>query len=82
MCARCQPNKSWIDQGRKFNNNYIHKSQPNKWWNDQGSEYHNNLMQKWEDNNILMYSTHNEGKPISAEGFRRTMLHLEEQLHL
>ena len=46
MCARCQPNKSWIDQGRKFYNNYIHKSQPNKLWVDQGSEYHNNLMQK------------------------------------
>ena len=34
---------------------------PNKWWFDQGKELYNKFMQKWLDNNdILMYSTHNE----------------------
>ena len=36
---------------------------PNKLWFDQGSEFYNKLMQEWLNNNdILMYSTHNEGK--------------------
>ena len=31
-------------------------------------------MQEWLDNNdILMYSTHNEGKPVSAERFLKTL---------
>ena len=35
---------------------------PNKLWVDQGREFYNNLMQEWLGNNdILMYSTHNEG---------------------
>ena len=35
---------------------------PNKLWVDQEKEFHNKLMQEWLDNNdILMYSTHNEG---------------------
>ena len=35
----------------------------NKLWTDQGIEFYNKLMQEWLDNNdILMYSTHNEGK--------------------
>ena len=38
-----------------------HKS--NKLWVDQGRESYNKLMQEWlENNNILMYSTYNEGK--------------------
>ena len=38
-----------------------HKS--NKLWVDQGRESYNKLMQEWlENNNILMYSTNNEGK--------------------
>ena len=35
---------------------------PNKFWVDQGREFYNKLMKEWLDNNdILMYSTHNEG---------------------
>ena len=40
-----------------------------KLWFDQGREFYNNLMQEWLDNNILMYSTHNEGKSVIAETF-------------
>ena len=36
---------------------------PNKLWVDQGREFYNKLMQEWlDDNDILMYPTHNEGK--------------------
>ena len=39
---------------------------PNKLWVDQGRELYNKLMQKWLYNNdILMDSTHNEGKSVS-----------------
>ena len=35
----------------------------NKIWVDQGGEFYNSFIQNWlEDNDILMYSTHNEGK--------------------
>ena len=36
---------------------------PNKLWSDRGREFSNKLMQKWlHKDDILMYSTHNEGK--------------------
>ena len=41
---------------------------PSKLSADQGKEFYNNFMQKWLDNNdILMYSTHNGGKSVVAE---------------
>ena len=47
---------------------------PNKLWVDQGREFYNKLMQEWLDNNnILMYSTHNEGKSVMAERFIKTL---------
>ena len=46
------------------------KRKPNKLWVDQGREFYNSLIQKWlEDNNVLMYSTHNERKSVVAESF-------------
>ena len=34
----------------------------NKIWVDKGSEFHNASFKKWlQDNDIVMYSTHNEG---------------------
>ena len=46
------------------------KRKPNKIWVDQGSEFYNNKFKKWlSDNNIIMYSTYNEGKPVVAERF-------------
>ena len=43
---------------------------PNKIWVDKGSEFYNNSFKKWlKDNDIAMYSTHNEGKSVIAERF-------------
>ena len=50
------------------------KRKPNKTWTDQGSESSNTHLKKWlKDNNIQMYSTHNEGKSVVAERFIRTL---------
>ena len=47
---------------------------PNKIWADKGSEFYNAYFKKWlRDNNIVMYSTHNEGKSVVAEQFIRTL---------
>ena len=46
---------------------------PNKIWVDKGSEFYNNSFKKWlKDNDIEMYSIHNEGKSVVAERFIRT----------
>ena len=40
----------------------------------QGSEFYNTYFIKWlRDNDISMYSTDNEGKPVVAERFIRTL---------
>ena len=47
---------------------------PNKIWVDKWSEFHNAYFKKWlRDNDIVMYSTHNEGKSVVAERFIRTL---------
>ena len=47
---------------------------PNKIWVDKGSEFYNNYFKKWlKDNDIEMYSIHNEGKSVVAERFIRTL---------
>ena len=47
---------------------------PNKIWVDKGPEFYNAYFKKWlRDNNIVMYSTYNEGKSIVAERFIRTL---------
>ena len=54
----------------------LNKSQrkPNKIWVDKGSEFYNRSMKSWlENNDIEMYSTHNEGKSVFAERFIRTI---------
>ena len=46
----------------------------NKIWVDKGSEFFNASFKKWlQDNDIVMYSTHNEGKSVVAERFIRTL---------
>ena len=41
---------------------------------DKGSEFYNNSFKEWlQDNDIAMYSTHNEGKSLVAERFIRTL---------
>ena len=47
---------------------------PNKIWVDKGSEFYNNSFKKWlQDNDIVMYSTNNEGKSVIVERFIRTL---------
>ena len=47
---------------------------PNKKWVVKGSEFYNAYFKKWlRDNDIVMYSTHNEGKSVAAEQFIRTL---------
>ena len=47
---------------------------PNKIWVDKGSEFYNAYFKKWlRDNDIVMYTTHNEGKSVVAERFIRTL---------
>ena len=45
---------------------------PNKIWADKGSEFYNNFFRKWlKDNDIEVYSIHNQGKSAVAERFIR-----------
>ena len=47
---------------------------PNKICVDQGSEFYNQDFKKWlSDNDIIMYSTYNEGKSVVVERFIRTL---------
>ena len=57
-------------------NKIIKKSnrKPNKIWVDQGSDFYNRVFKKsLSDNDIIMYSTYNEGKSVVAERFIRTL---------
>ena len=50
------------------------KRKPNKIWVSKGSEFCNSSFKKWlKDNDIEMYSTNNEGQPVVAERFIRTL---------
>ena len=47
---------------------------PNKIWVDQGSEFYNSDFKKLlKSNNIIMYSTYNEGKSVVVERFIKTL---------
>ena len=47
---------------------------PNKIWVDKGSELYNAFFKKWlRDNDIVMYSAHNEGKSVVDERFIITL---------
>ena len=68
-------NKKGISATNGFNK-IIKQSnrKPNKIWVDQGGEFYNNILKKWlSDNDIIMYSTYNEGKSVVAERFIRTL---------
>ena len=53
--------------------NAFNLKKTNKIWVDKGSEFYNNSFKKWlQDNDIVMYSTHNKRKSIVAERFIRT----------
>ena len=47
---------------------------PNKIWVEKGSEFYNRSFKKWlKENDIEMYSIHNEGKSVVAERYMRTI---------
>ena len=47
---------------------------PNKIWVDEGGEFYNHVFKRWlSRNNIIMYSTYNEGNSVVAERFIRTL---------
>ena len=47
---------------------------PNKIWVDKGSDFYNSSFKNWlQDNDIAIYSTHNEEKSVIAERFIRTL---------
>ena len=49
-------------------------TKPKKIWVDKRSEFYNNYLKKWlKDNDIEMYSIHNERKTVAAERFVRTL---------
>ena len=51
---------------------------PNKIWVDQGGEFYNNVFEKLlSDNDIIMYSTYNEGKSVVAERSIRNIVLLK-----
>ena len=50
------------------------KRKPNKVWADKGSEFYNRSMKSFlQNNDIEMYSAHNEGNSVIAERFIRTL---------
>ena len=50
------------------------KRKPDKIWVDKGSEFYNRSMKSWlQDNDIVMYATHNEGKSVVDERFIKTL---------
>ena len=49
-------------------------SKPDRIWVDRGSKFYNRSMKSWlQDNDIGMYSTHNEVKAVVTEKFIRTL---------
>ena len=57
---------------QKVLDNSEHK--PNKIWESKRSEIYNSSFKKWlKDNDIEMYSIHNEGKPVITERFITTL---------
>ena len=67
-------NKMIKQSNRRAKGTIAQHVKPNKIWVDQGSEFYNNVFKKWlSDNDIIMYSTYNEGKSVVAERFIRTL---------
>ena len=51
------------------------RCKPNNIWVDKGSEFYHRSFKKWfKDNDIEMYSIHNERKSVVAERFIRTLM--------
>ena len=53
---------------------YKSTRKPKKIQVDKGGKFYNNSFKKWlKDSDIIIYSIHNEGKPVVAERFIRTI---------
>ena len=52
----------------------LNSRKPNKRWVDKVCEFYNASFKKWlQDKDIVMYSTHNEGKSVVAARFIRKL---------
>ena len=61
-----------VNDFQKIFDNYSKKT--NKIWLDKDGEFYNSSFKNWlKDNDIEIYSTHNEGKSVVAERFIRTL---------
>ena len=67
-------NKTIKQSNRRSKGTSAQHVKPNKIWSDQGGEFYNRVFKKWlSDNNIITYSTFNEGKSVVAERFIKTL---------
>ena len=72
VCLKDKTGISIVNAFQKILDKWGHK--PNKIWFDKGSKFYNNSFEKWlKNNDIEMYSIHNEGKSVAAERFIRTL---------
>ena len=56
---------------------------PNKIWVDKGSEFYNASFKKWlRDNDIVMYSTHNEGKSVVRSKIQKYMSSISKNVYI
>ena len=56
---------------------------PNKIWVDKGSEFYNAYFKIWlRDNDIVMYSTHNEGKSVVAVKIYKYMTSISKNAYI
>ena len=74
VCVVPLKDKKGVSIANAFRN-ILKKSnrKPNKIWANKGGDFYNNSFKKWlQDNDIAMYSAHNEGKSVVAERFIST----------
>ena len=66
--------QKFLNESNKRQNQSNGQRKSNKIWVDNGSEFYNNSFKKsLKDNDIEMYSIHNEGKSVVVERFIRTL---------
>ena len=59
------------------------RRKPNKTWVDKGSEFYNASFKKWlHDNDIVMYSTNNEGKSVLPKDLLEHMTSISKNVYI
>ena len=77
--ARALKDKTGVSVKNAFQDIISDGSKPSKLWTDKGTEFYNTQMQKFlKNNDIELYSTHNEPKAMIAERFIRTLRRMIE----